>query len=815
MRIQFLFSLFLVKMTRKSPPSSAGEMLFEGDNMQKIVIYLGLYFCSISSVFCAQTLGDELSLISAKHEMMGGSLVVFSEKGIEESLGIGKADFGRNQSVAPTTKYRIASISKTVTAIAVMQLVEQNRLNLDENISSILGYTVQNPNSPAIAITPRMLLSHTSTIIDGSTYTSFMGATTAGGVIPNLREILTVEGSFYTSGQFNKTLPGFYFNYANINFVILGTIIEKVSKLRFDVYCKKNICLPLGLDASFNVNDILEINTLAVLYRKVGGIWTPQADNFRGEQPIFGNLVGYIPGTNGGFFGPQGGFRCSAEDLAKIFRLLMNKGSLNDVTLLTQSSCDTMVASAWTFTGSNGNNYSGLFRSWGLGVHRITATPSNDIVLQKSPSMFGHTGEAYGLVSDAYFDPIRKVGLVFLTNGVGKGYQSNTASVFYTVEQEIFNAVENSIQVKIQLPPSSHHVSPGSTVVLTAMASGVPTPSLRWQRNGVPISNASQATLVLTAVTASQAGTYTCVATNAAGAATSAPATLSIAAANAEPGRLDGLAVLTTLSAGEPFFTVATVIGGAGTAGLKPLLIRASGPTLGAPPFGIPGTLPDPRLELFSPPTALAANDNWGTPASNVAGISTAIAARGLFPFFAATSQDAAAYRAGLPSGNYTVQVGDTEGGTGLVLAEIYDASTGAFGPTTPRLVSLAVLKVVPAEGLVTLGFNLGGTTAKTVLIRALGPTLGTLFSVPNAMPDPRVALFAAQANTPFASNDNWGGDAQVLTLNNSVTFAPISATSRDAIMVITLNPGGYTVEARPVIGSSGGSVLAEVYELP
>ncbi|MCX6931395.1 MAG: hypothetical protein NTZ29_01730 [Verrucomicrobia bacterium] len=47
------------------------------------------------------------------------------------------------------------------------------------------------------------------------------------------------------------------------------------------------------------------------------------------------------------------------------------------------------------------------------------------------------------------------------------------------------------------------------------------------------------------------------------------------------------------------------------------------------------------------------------------------------------------------------------------------------------------------------------------------------------------------------------------------MTFPPASAASRDAIMVITLNPGGYTVEARPAVGSTGGSVLAEVYELP
>jgi CubicO group peptidase (beta-lactamase class C family) len=374
---------------------------------------------------------------------MGGTLVVFCENGIIENISIGKSDFSRNINSSVNTKYRIASISKTITAIAVMQLFEQNLLDLDDDISSILGYSVQNPNHPTIPITTRMLLSHTSSIIDGTTYSSFLGATVNNNPIPNLSEILTASGSFYTQGQFNNTIPGTYFNYSNINYVILGTIIEKVSNIRFDIYCKQNISIPLGIDASFNVNDLVDIDQLAVLYRKINSVWTPQSDNYQGIQPVFSNLNGYIPGTNGGRFGPQGGFRCSGQDLAKIFLVLMNNGNFNGDTLLSESSCIAMFANEWTFNGSNGNNYFGLFRSWGLGIHRITSTSGNDVALPGSISMLGHTGEAYGLVSDAYFDTIRKIGFVFINNGVGIGYQTNSNSIFYTVEQEVFNAIEN------------------------------------------------------------------------------------------------------------------------------------------------------------------------------------------------------------------------------------------------------------------------------------------------------------------------------------------------------------------------------------
>jgi CubicO group peptidase (beta-lactamase class C family) len=410
--------------------------------MKKFYITL-VALLTLTCIVKSQTLTNEFNVISANNDLMGGTLVVFCENGIIENISIGKSDLSRNINSTVDTKYRIASVSKTITAIAVMQLVEQNLLDLDADISNILGYSVQNPNYPTVPITTRMLLSHTSTIIDGTTYSSFLDATVNNNPIPNLSELLTTTGAYYTSGQFNNTVPGTYFNYSNINYVILGTIVEKISSTRFDIYCKQNISMPLGIDASFNVNDLADIDQLAVLYRKISGIWTPQADDYQGIQPVFNNLVGYIPGTNGGRFGPQGGFRCSGQDLAKIFLVLMNKGNFNGDTLLSKSSCSAMFANEWTFNGSNGNNYYGLFRSWGLGIHRITSTPGNDIALPGSMSMLGHTGEAYGLVSDAYFDTIRKVGFVFMNNGTGIGYQTNNNSIFYTIEQQIFAAIEN------------------------------------------------------------------------------------------------------------------------------------------------------------------------------------------------------------------------------------------------------------------------------------------------------------------------------------------------------------------------------------
>ena len=118
--------------------------------------------------------------------------------------------------------------------------------------------------------------------------------------------------------------------------------------------------------------------------------------------------------------------------------------------------------------------------------------------------------------------------------------------------------------------------------------------------------------------------------------------------------------------------------------------------------------------------------------------------------------QPAAVYNAAQAAGEYTVQVSGVGGATGTVIAELYDATaSGAFTTTTPRLVNVSVLKQIGAGETLTAGFVVGGATAKQILIRAVGPTLGTAFGIPGVMADPKLDLFSGQ--TVINANDNWG----------------------------------------------------------
>ena len=235
--------------------------------------------------------------------------------------------------------------------------------------------------------------------------------------------------------------PGIYFNYCNLNYGIIGTIIEKISGLRFDAYCAEFIFKPLGINATFNVSTITNINNLATIYRKVDDLWTPQTDNFNGIPPVFENINNYVVGTNAIRFAPQGGLRISATDLSKIFSIFLNEGKYQKYPIISKASIKAMISSQWKFDSTNGDNANGLFRNWGLGIHLITNTKGNDEIFAGDVNLFGHSGDAYGLVSDAFVDINKGIGFVFITNGSGKAYAPSDSSSFYAIEKDVFNLI--------------------------------------------------------------------------------------------------------------------------------------------------------------------------------------------------------------------------------------------------------------------------------------------------------------------------------------------------------------------------------------
>lgn len=419
--------------------------------MKKMVARLLCLICLIQPL-AAQTLDEQLQDIYSQFDLAGMSVAVIKDKQVVFSKGYGLANIAGNVPAADSTVYRIASVSKMVTAIGFMQLYEQGLVGLDQNISEILGFPVVNPYFPAQGITPRMLLSHTSSLTDGAPYDNFLTATYNQTPPPPVYQLLTDTGAYYQTVLFSNKEPGTWFQYANINYGILGTLIEKLSAQRFDQYMRQHVLEPLGINTGYNVYNLPNAQNLAALYRKQGGNWVPQADNYNGVLPAEPDMSGYVIGSNGLRYAPQGGLRISATDMAKINIMLLNNGNFNGTSLLEEATALLMKTVQWTFNGTNGNNYYNLFNSWGLGLQRTTNTADADIVCPGVP-MWGHAGEAYGLVSDSYFSDDDETGIVFITNGCGVGYTTPANSAYYEVEAEVFNAVCTQLPFLEVTPP--------------------------------------------------------------------------------------------------------------------------------------------------------------------------------------------------------------------------------------------------------------------------------------------------------------------------------------------------------------------------
>lgn len=362
------------------------------------------------------------------------------------------------------TLYRIASISKTVTSIGFMKLVEQGLVDLDADVGTYLGFVLRNPAFPGAAITPRMLLSHTASMRDPQ---DAIGVSVGFGLATMLAQTDAPGGApLYWTSEAGEAAGAGFFTYANVNFIVLATIAEQVSQQRFDLYIKQAVLDPLGLKGGFYPAANLapaEATNLATLYRKsadgggtwnASGAWFAQGPDRSGVAPTaITNIDAYVVGSNAGIFGPQGSLRLSARGLGSVMQMLMNQGSFNGVVILAPATVALMTTPQWTYNETpaapNGDTYYELFYQWGLGLQIFTdrggSAASGDRVGSAAGGFkgAGHLGEAYGLLSGMIFDPVAKNGMVYLIGGLGDDPNNylGSYSAFFGWEEAILRSL--------------------------------------------------------------------------------------------------------------------------------------------------------------------------------------------------------------------------------------------------------------------------------------------------------------------------------------------------------------------------------------
>ena len=347
---------------------------------------------------------------------------------------IDNAKRANNKAANEETLYRVASISKLVTTLGVLRLAEDGKVSLDADVSDYLGYRLRNPRFPDAPITLRMLLSHTASLRDDAFY--FWPAKHA------LKDVLLPGGTLHGKGEMwaANAAPGAYFSYANLNWGVIGTVMERASGERFDRLMKRLVLDPMGLRGGFNPAEFsaAELANTAALYCKCtevdgkdvwnpSGPWMPQVDDYSATAPVPRTDATYEIGSNGTVFGPQGNLRISAADLGKVMLMLMNKGEHDGRRLLKAQTMDAMFAPQWRHDGrgvngdSSSGDQKGIFNAWGLGAQiflDIGGESSGDRLVEGGGfSGVGHLGDAYGLTGAFVFDSVARNGMIFLAGG--------------------------------------------------------------------------------------------------------------------------------------------------------------------------------------------------------------------------------------------------------------------------------------------------------------------------------------------------------------------------------------------------------------
>jgi len=347
-----------------------------------LMILLNVLFTKTQSIAQSLTIESNIKKIMQDNPTVGLSVAVVKDNQIIYNQSFGVRDVERQLPLTNQSIFRIASISKSFTTTAIMQLVAKKQLQLDQDISELVGFKVRNPKYPNKVITLKMVLSHRSSINDSEGYFSL--------------DAIDPSKNSNWANCYNDYAPDNGYMYCNLNYNMAGTILEKITGVRFDQYIKQQILDPLGLYGGYNVN-VLDTNLFAKIYEfnkeTAGFTYAPNAYAARTEE-----INNYTMGRSTPIFSPTGGMKISAHDLAEYMIMHSQLGKHKGVRLIPKKLSKQM------------QEVLSPEEDYGMALEKTTK-------LIAGKTMIGHTGSAYGLYSIMFFEPKEKIGLVVISNG--------------------------------------------------------------------------------------------------------------------------------------------------------------------------------------------------------------------------------------------------------------------------------------------------------------------------------------------------------------------------------------------------------------
>ena len=325
-----------------------------------------------------------------QYHIAGLSACIVRDGGIAWQGAYGYANVAASIEVTDTTLFMLASVSKTVTGMALMKLWENGHFDLDDDINDYMPINVVNPNFPNLPITFRMLLSHTSSLKDNWTvmYSTYVYGDTPFLLEDYVAAYFVPGGEFYDSADnFHTWSPGSAWNYCNHGFVLIGYLVQVISGVPFADYCRDSLFTPMEMNNSHWFIAGLDTSNIAMPYH-----W-----NGTQYQPL--GQFGYADY-------PAGTLRSSAPQLARHLLTHLQHGRIDTIQVLDSTTIDTITT----------RHYPTIASQQGLTWYRANFD---------GQWVWEHGGGDQGVCPRIGFCPAKQTGIVVLTNSEAFGGVSN------------------------------------------------------------------------------------------------------------------------------------------------------------------------------------------------------------------------------------------------------------------------------------------------------------------------------------------------------------------------------------------------------
>jgi len=342
----------------------------------------------------AEELGmdEQVDQVFRTMKAVGGAFVVAQRGEIVYERYYGVQYKKTNEPVTDKTYFRCASVTKLVTGIGIMKMIDEGMLDPDEDISTYLGYKVRNPRYMKTPITLRHLMSHTAGMVENSSFSH------KSSILSDMIDVEKKAGS-----NFKRAVrPGSEYTYSNFGAGITGAVVEAVTGQDVSTFMREFLFAPLGIDAAYHVSQLEEPEYICATYKKDGSLYAAPSYMMRQEYIAEANPDIHYRTT-------IGSLQIRPRDLAKLGIAICSDGTVDGVRVLSEESIAMMRAEHSEETdGITSDSPYSFF------------TIRQDTLLE-GRRVYGHQGTDEGVVCNLYVEPESELVMVVMTNGCRSG----------------------------------------------------------------------------------------------------------------------------------------------------------------------------------------------------------------------------------------------------------------------------------------------------------------------------------------------------------------------------------------------------------